>query len=82
MIHVISSIGAPLQILSAPNTPFWVSHSGATSGDMWSWFKFYCTVLYIATMLHLTAGPRGRPVASSMHHYFIKIENIAVDEIW
>ena len=30
---------------------------------------FYCTVLYIATMLHLTAEPRGRPVASSMYFY-------------
>ena len=30
-------------------------------------------------MLHLTAELRGRPVASSM--YFIKTENIAVDEI-
>ena len=29
----------------------------------------YCTLLYIATMLHLTAEPRGRPVASSMYFY-------------
>ena len=44
--------------------------------------NFYCTVLYIATMLHLTALPRGRLVASSMYHIiFIKTENIAVDEI-
>ena len=28
--------------------------------------NFYCTVLYIAPMLFLTAEPRGRPVASSM----------------
>ena len=26
--------------------------------------NFYCTVIYIATMLHLTAEQRGRPVAS------------------
>ena len=33
-------------------------------------------------MLHLTAEPRGRPVASSMYHIiFIKTENISVDEI-
>ena len=33
-------------------------------------------------MLHITAEPRGRPVASSMYHIsFIKTENIAVDEI-
>ena len=38
----------------------------------------YCTVLYIATMLHLTAEPRGRPVASSMYFYYNK--NIAVTE--
>ena len=45
-------------------------------------FEVYCTVLYIATMLHLTAEPRGRPVASSMYHIIsIKTENIAVDEI-
>ena len=45
-------------------------------------FNFYCTVLYIATMLHLTAEPRGRPVASCMYHIiFIKTGNIAVDEI-
>ena len=44
--------------------------------------NFYCTVLYLATMLHHTAEPRGRPAASSMHHIiFIKTENIAVDEI-
>ena len=44
--------------------------------------NFYCTLLYIATMLHLTAKPRGRPVASSMYHIiFITTENIAVDEI-
>ena len=30
--------------------------------------KFYWTVLYIATMLHLTVEPRGRPVASNMYH--------------
>ena len=42
----------------------------------------YCTVLYIAKMLHLTEEPRGRPVASSMYHnIFFKTENIAVDEI-
>ena len=29
----------------------------------------YCTVLNIATMLHLTAEPLGRPVASSMCFY-------------
>ena len=29
----------------------------------------YCTVLYIATMLHLTAEPRGRPIASSIYFY-------------
>ena len=35
--------------------------------------NFYCTVLYIATKLHLTTRPRGRPVASSMYHIiFIK----------
>ena len=33
----------------------------------------------IATMLHVTAEPRGRPVASSM--YFYKTKNIAVNEI-
>ena len=44
--------------------------------------NFYCTVLYLATMLHNTAEPRGRPDASSMHHIIlIKTENIAVDEI-
>ena len=44
--------------------------------------NFYCTVLYIAIMLYLTAEPRGRPVASSMYRIiFIKTENIAVDEI-
>ena len=43
--------------------------------------NFYYTVLYKGTMLHLTAEPRGRPVASSMYHIFIKTENIAVDEI-
>ena len=44
--------------------------------------NFYCTVLYIATMLHLTAEPRGKQVASGMYHIiFIKTENIAVDEI-
>ena len=45
--------------------------------------NFYCTLLYIAKMLHLTEEPRGRPVASSMYHiiFFIKTENIAVDEI-
>ena len=33
-------------------------------------------------MLHLTAEPRGRPVASNMYHIiFIKTENIGVDEI-
>ena len=33
-------------------------------------------------MLHLTAEPRGRPVASSVYHIiFIKTEKIAVDEI-
>ena len=33
-------------------------------------------------MLHITAEPHGRPVASSMYHIiFIKTENIAVDEI-
>ena len=32
-------------------------------------------------MLHLTAEPRGRPVASCMYHIiFIKTENIAVDK--
>ena len=25
--HVISSIGAPLQTLGAPNTPLWIVHS-------------------------------------------------------
>ena len=30
-------------------------------------FKRFITVLYIATMLHLTAEPCGRPVASSMY---------------
>ena len=44
--------------------------------------NFYCTVLYIATMLHLTTEPRGRLVASSMYHIiFNKTENIADDEI-
>ena len=44
--------------------------------------NFYCTVLYIATMLHLAAEPRGRPVASCMYHIiFIKKENFAVDVI-
>ena len=45
--------------------------------------NFYCTVLYcIATMLHLTALPRGRLVASSMYHInFMKTENIAVNKI-
>ena len=44
--------------------------------------KFYCTVLYIATMLYLTALPRGRLVASSMYHIILnKTENIAVNEI-
>ena len=44
--------------------PYW-----ATSGDMWSGiFNFYCNVLYIATMLHLTAEPRGGPVAPSVYH--------------
>ena len=44
---------------------------------------FYCTLLYIATMLHLTAEPRGRPVASRVYHIVnnIKTENIAVSEI-
>ena len=36
--------------------------------------KFYCRVLYIAIMLHLTAEPRGRPVASSM--YFLLKQKI------
>ena len=27
--HVISSIGAPLQTLGAPNTPLWIVHSGS-----------------------------------------------------
>ena len=48
-------------------------------------FNFYCTVLYIATMLHLTAEPRVRPSSCIKHvlyHIiFIKTENIAVDEI-
>ena len=26
--NVISSIGAPLQTLGAPNTPLWIVHSG------------------------------------------------------
>ena len=39
--------------------------------------NFYCTVLYIATKLHLTAEPLGRPVALSMYIY----TGIAVDEI-
>ena len=46
--------------------------------------NFYCTLLYIyiATILHLTAEPRGRPAASSMYHIiFIKTENIVVDKI-
>ena len=44
--------------------------------------NFYCTVLYIATMLHITTEQRGRLVASRMYHImFIKKENIAVDEI-
>ena len=44
--------------------------------------NFYCTVLYLATMLHLTAEPRGRPVASRMNEActFIKTEIIAVNE--
>ena len=34
-------------------------------------------------MLHLTAEPRGRPIASSMYHIiFITTKNIAVDENW
>ena len=33
-----------------------------------------CSALYIATMLHLTAEPRGRPVASSM--YFLLKQKI------
>ena len=42
----------------------------------------FTVVLYLATMFHHTAEPRGRPAASSMHHIiFIKTENIAVDEI-
>ena len=33
-------------------------------------------------MLHLTAEPRGRPIATSMYPIiFIKTENTAVDEI-
>ena len=43
--------------------------------------NLYCTMLYIATMLYLTAEPRDRPVASSMCFFFIKTENIAVDKI-
>ena len=43
---------------------------------------FYCEVLYIATMLHLIAETRGRPVASSIYHIiFIKTENVVIDEI-
>ena len=44
--------------------------------------NFYCTVLYLETMLHHTAEPGGRLAASSIHHIiFIKTENINVDEI-
>ena len=44
---------------------------------------FSAIYITVATMLHLTAEPRGRPVQSSMYHIlFIKTENIAVVEIW
>ena len=44
--------------------------------------NFYCTVRYVATMLHLTAEPHSRPVAWCMYHIIsLKTENIAVNEI-
>ena len=45
--------------------------------------NFYCTLLYIAIMLHRMAEPRRRPAfASSVHHIIlIHTEIIAVDEI-
>ena len=38
-----------------------------------------CTVLYIATVLHLTAEPRGRPGLLHQACTIIKTENIAVN---
>ena len=62
------------------------SNTLPTELHMWRYVEwdlnFYCTVLYIATMLHISAESRGRPVTSRMYHIiFVKTENIAVDEI-
>ena len=63
---------------SKPNAPLLSYVGRQVEWDL----NFYCTVLYIATMLHLTAEPRGGQVTPSMYHIiFIKTENIAVDEI-